>query len=134
MSMSNVGPYINFGGRAREAMQFYQSVIGGDLAMFATDEKGPRPAEAGDRIAHAVLVVNGVTITATDGHPSYPTTVGENMALALSGTDGAAISQAFDGLAAGGRVKGKLTEQPWGATGYLTDQFGINWVVSVRKG
>jgi PhnB protein len=134
MSNHDVGPYINFNGRAREAMEFYQSVIGGELAMFANDEKGARPAEPGERISHAVLTVGGVTITATDGHPSYPATVGDNMALTLSGTDKDAINQAFDALGAGGQVKGKLTEQPWGATGYLTDKFGINWVVSVRKG
>jgi PhnB protein len=135
MSDHTVGPYINFGGRAREALEFYQGVLGGELAMYASDEKGTRPAEPGERIAHAVLTVGGVTITATDGHPSYPATVGDNMALTLGGTDADAIRQAFDSLASdGGNAKSKLMEQPWGATGYLVDKFGINWVVSIHKG
>lgn len=29
MSQPYVGPYINFQGRAREAMEFYQTVLGG---------------------------------------------------------------------------------------------------------
>lgn len=39
----------------------------------------------------------------------------------------------FEGLAEGGKVKGKLENRQWGGeTGYLEDKFGINWVVSVE--
>jgi PhnB protein len=56
------------------------------------------------------------------------------MAIALSGTDRERISRLFGELGEGGRIKGPLTEQPWGgATGYREDRFGMKWVVSVEK-
>jgi uncharacterized glyoxalase superfamily protein PhnB len=43
-------------------------------------------------------------------------------------------SRLFGEVAEGSRSKGPLIEQPWGgATGYLEDRIGVNWVVSVEK-
>jgi uncharacterized glyoxalase superfamily protein PhnB len=56
------------------------------------------------------------------------------MAIALGGTDRERISRLFNELAEDGRIKGPLIEQPWGgATGYLEDRIGVNWVVSMEK-
>ena len=46
-----------------------------------------KPAGPGDRIAHARLEADGALIFASDGHPKYPAKVGENISVALSGTD-----------------------------------------------
>ena len=56
------------------------------------------------------------------------------MAVALGGTDRYRLTRIFNGLAEGGRIKGLMAEQPGaGSTGYLTDKFGINWVVTIRQ-
>lgn len=135
MSTIDASPYINFQGKAREAMEFYQSVLGGTLELYAAGEQGNAgPAGPGDRIAYARLDADGVHIVGSDGHPTYPPTVGDNMAIALSGTDAEQVTDMFNALAEGGKIKGPLREQPWGgATGYLVDRFGINWVVTVEK-
>ena len=126
MSRRYVGPYVNFQGRAREAMEFYQKSLGGKLDLH--------PA-SGERITHARLEGDGFTIVGSDGHPSYPPTAGDNMAIALGGSDKEKLTQAFHDLAEGGRIKSPLTAQPWGVQdGYLLDRFGINWVVSIEKG
>ena len=132
MSQQRVGPYINFGGRAREAMEFYHGVLGGKLDLQNANAKGAaRPAGAGDRITYARLEADGALIIASDGHPKYPAKVGENMAIALSGTDKDRVTKIFNNLAAGGQIKGRLAKQPWGASvGWLMDKFGINWMVS----
>jgi PhnB protein len=124
-----VGPYVNFQGHAREAMELYQSFLGGKLELFAADEHGaPRPAEPGDRIQHARLSGDGFLVIGSDGHPSYPATRGDNVALVLVGSDRAAMQSAFETLSEGGQVKMPLTEGPWGgAAAWLTDRFGINW-------
>jgi PhnB protein len=131
-----VAPYINFQGHAREAMDFYQRVFGGQVDLYSAGEQGkPRPAEPGERIMHARLSSDGVLIVGSDGHPSYPVTVGDHMAVVLVGSDRERLSRAFDRLAEGGKVKMPLTDQPWGgAAGWLTDRFGINWNVDVEKG
>jgi PhnB protein len=129
-----VAPYINFQGRAREAMEFYRGILGGKLELFAADEHGsPRPAEPGDHIQHARLTGDGILIIGSDGHPSYPPTTGDNIAIVLVGNDRAAMQAAFDKLAEGGRVKMPLKEGPWGgAAAWLSDRFGINWNLDLQ--
>jgi PhnB protein len=135
MSRQYLGPYVNFQGRAREAMEFYQKVLGGKLDLQTMNEKGlSKPAGPGDRITHARLDADGATVIASDGHPTYPPQVGDNMAIALGGTDTDRLTKVFNGLAEGGKTKGTLTKQPSGAeVGWLTDKFGINWMVSIDK-
>ena len=129
MSQQYASPYINFQGRAREAMEFYQKALGGKLDLQTSDERGvPKPAGPGDRITHARLESDGVRIIGTDGHPNYPAKVGENVAIALNGTDKGRLTKSFNHLAEGGTIKMPLTEQC-----YLLDKFGINWVVSIDK-
>lgn len=124
-----IGPYINFQGRAREAMELYHEVLGGKLELYAAGEHGaPRPAEAGDRIQHARLSGDGFLVIGSDGHPSYPPTPGDSIAVALVGKDRAGMQAAFDKLSEGGTVKMPLTEGPWGgAAAWLSDRFGVTW-------
>lgn len=134
MSTIQVSPYVNFQGRAREAMEFYSSVLGGTLELYTINEQGVASvAGPEDRIGHALLVADGVRIFASDGHPSYPPTVGDNIAIALSGADEDRISGIFQALAEGGYIKMPLTAQPWGQIGWLADRFGINWMVTVTQ-
>jgi PhnB protein len=130
----HVAPYINFQGRAREAMELYQSVLGGKLELYAAGEDGaPRPAKPGDRIQHARLSGDGVLVIASDGHPSYPATRGDNVAIVLVGSDRAAMQASFEKLAEGGQVKMPLTAGAWGgAAAWLTDRFGINWNLDLQ--
>lgn len=129
-----IAPYINFQGRAREAMELYHSVLGGTLELYAADENGaPRPAKPGEAIQHARLNGDGFLIVGSDGHPSYPPTNGDNIAVVLTGSDRAAMQAAFEKLSEGGKVKMPLTEGPWGgAAAWLSDRFGINWNLDVE--
>ena len=125
MSRIQLSPYINFQGRAREAMEFYQKVLGGKLDLQA----GP-----GGRVGHARLEADGAIVVGSDGHPDYPPKVGDHMAVALGGTDQDRIARIFTALGEGGRIKGPLAQQPGGGqVGYLMDRFGINWIVTIEK-
>jgi PhnB protein len=128
-------PYVNFQGRAREAMEFYHKVLGGNLDLQTVAEQGvAQPARPGDRISHARLEADGALIFATDGHPKYPAKVGENMAVALSGTNQRRLTKIFNDLAEGGKIKGPLTPQSWGAeVGWLTDKFGVDWMINIDR-
>ncbi len=135
MSQQYLSPYINFQGRCREAMEFYHQALGGNLDLHTVNEQGvPKPAGPGDRIMYSRLKADGALIIASDGHPKYPANVGDNMAIALGGTDKDRLTKIFNDLAEGGRIKGPLAAQPSGETvGYLMDKFGINWMVSIDK-
>ncbi|TMD15013.1 MAG: hypothetical protein E6I96_08245 [Chloroflexi bacterium] len=57
---SGLGPYINFQGRAREAMAFYQKVLRGNVDLRAATQQGAsQPAGPGDRMMHAQLEADG---------------------------------------------------------------------------
>jgi len=134
MSQQILSPYINFQGRAREGMEFYHSVFGGKLDLQTMDAKGAtKPAGPGDRITHASLEADGARIVGTDGHPDFPAKVGENIALAVSGTDKDRVTRIFNALGEGGNVKMPPSDQS-GGTGYLVDKFGVNWIVTILKG
>lgn len=135
MSQLSASPYINFQGRAREAMEFYQQALGGELTLLAGNmTEAPHPAGPDDSIMHARLAIGNVSIMGGDGLPAYPPTVGDNMAITLMGDDRAYLTQAFEKLSAGGTVKQTLKEESWGDTfGFLVDRFGINWMVDITK-
>lgn len=131
-----INPYINFGGKAREAFEFYQQALGGELNLMTFNPDGaPKPAGPGDSIMHGALTLtDGVVIMGTDGMAEYPAKVGENFAIALSGTDSDKLTKAFESLSQGGNVKQTLKEESWGDTfGWLEDKFQINWMVNITK-
>ena len=135
MSTIQLSPYVNFQGRAREAMEFYHTALGGVLDLSAADGGGAsRPAGPEDRIMLARLQSGGALIFATDGHPDYPAKVGESMAITLSGTDREQLIRLSTALAEGGVIKAPLSAQPGGSDiGWFSDKFGINWMVTLEK-
>src|SRR5262249_16655856 len=135
MSKIRLAIYVNFQGQAREALEFYHQVLGGNLELHTINEQGAsKPAGPGDRIAHARLEADAALIIATDGRPDSPVKVGDNMAIALSGTDKDRVTTIFNDLAEGGRIKMPLTTQASGAdVGWLADRFGISWMVTVDR-
>lgn len=54
------------------------------------------------------------------------------MGIALAASDKVRTTKIFNDLAAGGIIKGALTEQPSGSSdGWRTDKLGIAWNVSL---
>ncbi len=133
MSNLQLFPYVNFEGRAREALEFYQELLGGKLDLYTFSEKGARPAGPGDSIMYARLEAEGVVIVGSDGRPGHPARVGDNVAFALHGTDAERITRIFHRLGEGGQVSLPLTEAPWGTDGWLRDKFGIAWNIAIDK-
>jgi PhnB protein len=135
MSEITASTYINFHGRAREALEFYQKALGGKLQFLTFDPNGPpKPAGPNDSIMHSMLEVGGVTIMATDGMPQNAPTVGDNMSIALTGSDRQKLTLAFDLLSESGSVEMPLKGEAWGDTfGSFVDKFGINWMVDITK-
>ncbi|MCS5734787.1 VOC family protein [Herbiconiux daphne] len=131
---TNLNPYINFKGQAREAMDFYQSVFGGELARSTFNEFGMAhdPAE-GDLIMHSQLTTEGgLVLMAADSPADMPFTPGNNISVSLSGTDEAELHGYWNKLADGATIAQPLEKAPWGDSfGMLVDKFGINWLVNI---
>ena len=70
---SRLNPYISFNGNAREAMEFYQGVFGGDLTMNTFGEFGDAgPADRRQGHARASWrPTSGFTLMASDTPPGH---------------------------------------------------------------
>jgi len=130
---SKLNPYIAFDGNAREAMDFYKSVFGGELTMNTFAEFGAPDTPFADKIMHANLDAdNGFTLMASDGAPGAEHDPGTNVAVSLSGDDSAELHGYWDKLSSGGTVEVALEKQMWGDEfGQCVDQFGIKWLVNI---
>ena len=130
-----LNPYIGFDGDAREAMDFYASVFGGELTTSTYAEGGmPGDPAHGDRIMHAMLDAGpGLVLMASDVPPGMPKGEGSRITISLSGDDEATLRGYWDGLVGGGgTVTQPLERAPWGDSfGMCTDRFGINWMVNI---
>lgn len=134
MGQRYTAPYINFQGRAREAMEFYHQILGGQLSLFAFDASGKlKPAGASDPIGYGRLDAEGFRVFGSDGNPAHPATPGDTVAITLAGPDKDVLTRAFAALADGGSIGMPLTEAPWGTAGWVTDRFGITWNVDITK-
>ncbi len=101
-----LNPYLGFRDNAREAMEFYHSIFGGQLTVgtFAEFQASEDPAEQ-DKIKHSMLVTeNGLTLMASDTPNSMEYTEGSNISISLSGEDEAELSGYWKGLSEGGMV------------------------------
>jgi PhnB protein len=130
---SRLNPYLSFNGQARQAMEFYQGVFGGDLRLNTFGEYGAPDAAFADQIMHAQLdSPGGYTLMASDTPPGMSYNPGDNITVSLSGDDEADLRGYWDALSAGGTVSVPLEKQMWGDTfGACVDQFGIPWMVNI---
>lgn len=131
---SKLNPYIAFRGTARQALEFYQSVLGGELMMntFAEFQAAEDPADA-DKIMHGQLETPaGFTLMGGDWPSSQAFRSGDTVTICLSGDDESELRGYWDGLAKGASIGLPLEPAPWGDFyGSLTDQFGVVWQVNI---
>ena len=129
-----LNPYLGFRDEAKAAMEFYQSVLGGELTMdtFGSGGMSDDPAEK-DKIMHAQLETeSGMVLMASDTPASMEHTTGSSVSLSLSGDDEATLRRCWEGLTQGGTVTEPLEKAPWGDTfGMCTDRCGTPWMITV---
>ena len=132
---TRLNPYITFTDTAREAMTFYQQVLGGELTLNTFGEYGAEGPEA-DQVMHSMLETpDGLTLMASDTPPGMEPRSGDNITISLSGDDADTLRGWFHGLAEGGTITMPLEKQMWGDEfGQLTDRFGIAWMVNIAGG
>lgn len=132
--VTRLNPYLNFRDNARQAMEFYQSVFGGELNMstFGEYQMAEDPAEQ-DKIMHAQLEApNGLFLMGADTPNSMDYTPGGNISVSLSGEDHAELSGYWEKLSDGGTVIEPLALAPWGDSfGMCVDRFGVMWLVNI---
>lgn len=133
--MALLNPYLNFRGNAREAMEFYQSVFGGelDVSTFRDFQMPGIGEDEADQIMHSQLTSPaGFVLMGADVPSVMPFVPAAGMTIALSGSEVDELRGYWDRLSEGADVEMPLELAPWGDLyGQLTDRFGISWMASI---
>ncbi|TWU29275.1 VOC family protein [Bythopirellula polymerisocia] len=132
-----VQPYLFFGGRCEEALDYYTKALGAKVEMMMRFNESPEPAPPGavppgfeNKVMHATFQIGDSIVMASDGCDEGSTFSG--FSLSLSAASAAEADRVFAALAEGGKVGMPLGETFWSPRfGMLTDQFGIGWMITV---
>lgn len=129
---ARLNPYLQFDGTAREAMEFYSGVFGGELTVSTFGEYGDADAPGADGVMHAQLNAGDLIVLMASDVPPGMEHSSANGTLSLSGDDSEALRGYWDALSAGGQISLPLEKQMWGDEfGQCTDRFGVSWMVNI---
>ena len=134
-----VHTYLNFGGNAQEAFDFYRSVFGGEFASVVRFGDFPMEgvtiaAEDEDKIMHIGLPIGeGDLLMASDALESLGQRVvqGNNVYVSVHPTSQDEADRVFEALSEGAEIEMPIADAPWGDYfGSLKDRFGVQWMVN----
>ena len=135
--MLNLTPYLLFEGTCRQAMQFYQSCLGGELTMLTVKDSPVSarvPAALQDRVINARLRSDRLDLSASDWlRPDRTPVRGNTACLYLSGGTLQGMKALFEHLSEGAEVTDPLGEQFFGTYGALNDRFGVRWMFATNQ-
>jgi len=134
---TSVQPYLFFGGRCEEAIEFYKKALGAEVVMLSRFKDAPErqpdlPECFDDKVMHASLQIGETMIMASDGRCEGQATF-EGFSLSITVADEAEADRVFAALSGdGGLVTMPLAKTFWALKfGMLQDRFGVGWMVSV---
>jgi PhnB protein len=130
---SLLNPYLSFSNNARQAMEFYRSVFGGELTVSNFGEGGmPHDPAESSKVMHAQLrSPSGFVLMGSDTPAAMGSPRG-NGQISLSGNDETELTGYWEKLSQDGQVMMPLAKAPWGDSfGMLTDKFGVPWMVNI---
>jgi PhnB protein len=128
----NAVPYLFFGGRCAEALDFYQDVLGAEIRTVVHFRDMPgAAADNADNVMHAEMALDGSTIFASDGGSNAG---GAGFAMALQVRDDAEAERVFAALSSQGAVEVPLMSTPFASRfGKTTDRFGTPWMITTPQ-
>lgn len=132
---SRLNPYLNFDGTARQALEFYAEVFGGNLTLSTFADFGTQESAESEKIMHGQLETDaGYTIMAADTPSGMEFHGMHGFGVSLSGDDGDLLRGYWEKLSVGGSVTMPMRKQVWGDEfGMCTDKFGVPWLVNVAQ-
>ncbi len=127
--------YLSFKGQCQEALDFYQSIFGGEIINRQTydNQKMDIPDHYRNKLQHAELKGKGFHIMGYDASPDTPITNGTNVQMSIDLENEEKGKELFEALGKSGKVHTEFQKTNWGAYyGRITDQYGINWMINAK--
>lgn len=134
--MNQIITYLTFSGNCKEAMEFYQTCLGGKLDiqfLNETPEGDKFPKDFKTLVVNASLKKDNMLLMGTDLRDNDVVN-GNSVSILLSSKDEAQTRQQYDSL-----VQDGIKTHPLEAThkgdlfGGLTDRYGHHWLFHCRK-
>ena len=131
---SLLNPYLHFDKNARAALEFYQSIFGGELEIATFGAYGSPDAPEADLVMHGYLgAPNGFVLMGADTPPGMEFQSGRGVTISLSGDDAEELRGYWRRLSEGGAIEVELAKQMWGDEfGQCVDRYGVAWLVNIR--
>ena len=137
MKATLVQPYLFFGGRCDEALEFYRSALGAQIDFIMRYNESPEAPTPGmvppgfeGKVMHTTFRIGDSVLMGSDG--SEVGTKFSGFTLSLSVATEAEAKRLFAALAVGGTVGLPIAKTFWSPCfGMVTDRFGLGWMVSV---
>ena len=136
-SKATLQPYLFFGGRCEEAIEFYKTALGAEVMMLTRFKEAPEqghpdmPECFQDKVMHATLKVGDSMVMASDGRCEGEANF-EGFSLSVTVPDEEEAARIFAALSKDGLVTMPLEKTFWAPKfGMLQDRFGVGWMVSV---
>lgn len=131
--MGPLTPYLIFNGNCKQALDFYKTILGGELFIHTYGEAkqlNDLRKEDENKIMHGNLKKGNFLLMASDTHgPDIK--MGDNVQLSIECESREEVDRLFKGLSEKGKPTLSPNETFWGAYfGMMTDQFGINWMLN----
>ncbi len=134
--MPALSTYIRRNGDCREMMDFYRGCLGGELTLSTVKETpaaGDLPAEMQNKIMHATLRSEGVTLLGSDMPDPSGHRPGNDWALSLECSSEDEVKTLFHRLSKGGTVQMPPGPQFWGGFfAQFTDKFDVDWMLNCQ--
>ena len=135
--MTRLIPHLHLDGTTRQALEFYKSVLGGELQIATVGETpwaADMPTPTGvkpdpDKVMHAALTTKDWVLMAADMMDPSSFTKGDNYSIVLQCDGEKEARSVFEKLSAGGTVTMPLDQTPFGWFGTFTDKFGVDWMI-----
>lgn len=134
----HVQAYLNFEGRAEEAIEFYRKTLGAEVECLMRFNENPEPCDEGmvapgseEKVMHSSFRIGDTTIMASDcscqGEPKF-----QGFSLSLTTKTDAEAAKLFAALGDGGKVEMPLAKTFFASSfGVVADRFGVSWMVYV---
>lgn len=136
--MTTLTAYLLFDGNCKEAMEFYQRCLGGELKVMQVKDsaaKDAMPPALHERTVNARLTSGKIEISASDWlRPDLQRVQGNAVCLFLSGGTQEELRSLFARLSEGAQVTDPLKEMFFGLYGALNDRFGVRWMFQANQG
>jgi PhnB protein len=132
-------PYLFFEGRCEEAVEFYKTAVGAEVAMMMRYKEapepppGPMPAGYENKIIHAQLKIGPTLLMMSDGRCLGKATF-QGFAISLMVPTEAEAKKRFAALSEGGQVQAPMSKTFFSPSfGMVIDRFGVFWMVLVPR-